>query len=138
MTYSELEFILAEMAEKGWVNLPAKQHYENGVKASFEFWNTAMPQNYLTETAAYTGDKLVLIAEQKWLAFFWNGFEAWNDFKRTGLPQLKPSEGNTNGNKIPSRLIYPSIEQSVNRDNYQKASNLLGGDNINSKMWWQN
>lgn len=138
MSYSELQFILAEMAEKGWVSGQAKTHYDNGVTASFEYWETPMPADYLTQTAAYTTGNLTLIAEQKWLANFWNGFEAWNDFKRTGLPELKPSENNVNQNRIPNRLIYPSIEQSINRENYTKAAEMIGGDNINSKMWWQN
>lgn len=137
MNYSELQFILAELSEKGVISGSAKTHYENGVKASFDFWKTTMPANYLTTTAAYSEANPTLIAEQKWLANFWNGFEAWNDFKRTKLPVLKPAESNNNENKIPNRLIYPSIEQSVNPENYSKAAQQIGGDNINSKMWWQ-
>lgn len=137
MNYSELMFILAEAAEKGWIGESAKIYYENGVRASFDFWQVPMPSDYLTKEAAYNGTNPKLIAEQKYLAQFMNGFEAWNDFKRNHLISLAPAENNQNNNRIPNRLKYPSIEQSVNPENYQKAVSKLGADDINAKIWWQ-
>lgn len=136
ITYSEIQFLLAEAAEKGWIASDPKMHYENAVKASFDFWKVSMPIDFLASKAKYTFPNAELIAEQKWIAFFGNGFEAWNDYKRTGLPKLLPSKDNANSNKIPVRLLYPSIEQSINGENYKSATTQIGGDNINSKLWW--
>lgn len=136
MSYSELEFILAEAAERGWISSSPKMHYDKAVTANFNFWGVQMPADYLTVKAAYTSPNLKLIAEQKYIALFGNGFEAWNDYKRNKLLDLKPAVNNFNDNKIPVRLQYPSIEQSVNIENYKTAVQQLGGDNINAKLWW--
>ena len=36
--YAEQEFLIAEAISRGWVTGDAKQHYENGVRASMEFY----------------------------------------------------------------------------------------------------
>jgi hypothetical protein len=32
--------------------------------------------------------------------------------------------------------MYPSLEQSVNGSNYQSAAQSIGGDDINTRVWW--
>ena len=37
LSYAEVEFILAEASVRGWISSDAETHYENGIRASFEF-----------------------------------------------------------------------------------------------------
>jgi hypothetical protein len=37
---------------------------------------------------------------------------------------------------MPSRFEYPISVRISNPDNYQQAAEGMGGDNINSKVWW--
>ncbi|MBK7870340.1 MAG: SusD/RagB family nutrient-binding outer membrane lipoprotein [Saprospiraceae bacterium] len=140
MTNAELQFLLAEAAEKGLITADAATYYNNGIKASFEFYGLTANDTYLNQpTVAYTGtqqEKLVKIGTQKWIAFFYTGLEAWFDWRRTGIPALQPSVDNQNEDRIPVRFIYPIIEQGLNGDNRAEAVNRQGADDINTKMWY--
>ena len=137
LSYSEQAFILAEAAERDMINGDAKNYYETAVAASFEQWGVAMPADFLTDKAPYEAGNLGRIYEQKWLALYHSGVESWFDWKRTGQPAfIQAGPGNVNNGRVPVRLMYPSLEQSVNAANYQDASARIGGDNINSRVWW--
>lgn len=140
MTYAELNFLLAEAAEKGLINGDASKFYQEGIKASFDFYGLSVDNTYLNQTdVAYTGtqqEKLVKIGTQKWIAFYYQGMEAWFDWRRTGIPALKAGPSNQNNNLIPVRFIYPIIEQGLNGDNRKAAVDRQGADNINTKMWY--
>ncbi len=151
MNYAELQFIIAEAREKGMITTgSADTYYANGINANFDYWksivpvqynvNVNMPAGYLTQAAvAYTGtqtDKLSKIALQKWIALYFNGLEAWFDWRRTGMPEIVPGASNLNGNRVPVRYIYPLSEQSLNGANRMKAVAAQGGtDDLNTKMW---
>jgi hypothetical protein len=140
MTYAELQFILAEAAEKGITNSNAENFYLTGMAASFDFYGTSPPQGYYEQSnIAYNGsraEKLKKIGEQKWAALFYNGLEAWFDWRRTNIPVLVPSVTNQNDNKIPARFIYPIIEQALNGENRKAAVTRQGADNLNTLVWW--
>ena len=140
MQFAELQFILAEAAQRGLITGDAKAYYESGVAASFEYWDTDQDMAaYLAQTGVAYDGNLETIITQKWLASFLVGMEAWYDFRRTGLPSvIVPGPDNVNGDVVPVRFIYPDVEQSLNGDNYQQAVSALGGDdNINAKGWWE-
>ena len=138
MQYAELQFILAEAAQKGWITGNAQDYYENGVRASFNYWNVTMPDDYLTrDGVAYDGD-LETIMTQKWLASFLVGFEAWYDYRRTGLPTfIIPGPDNVNNDVVPVRFFYPGDQQTLNTANYEAAVARQGPDDINTKVWWE-
>lgn len=137
MLYSELQFALAEAAQRGLVTGSAQQYYEEGIRASFEYFNTFFPPTYLTQSGvAYTGD-LEQIITQKWLASMLVGYEGWFNYRRTGFPVLTPAIDNTNNNQIPVRYRYPDNEKAVNPSNYEAASTRIGGDTYDSKGWWE-
>jgi len=142
MTYAELQFLLAEAAEKGLISGDAKAYYEHGVNASFEFYGLSTPAAYLTRTeVAYTGsqvEKLSKIGFQKWVSLYFQGLEAWFDWRRTGIPALVPGISNQNDDKIPVRFRYPIIEQALNGSSYKEAIQRQGPDDLNSKMWHLN
>ncbi len=140
MSYSELMFLQAEAAKKEWITGDAKKMYEAGVKANLE--KNGVGDKYddyiATPFAAYNdGSALEKIGNQKWLALFGQGTETWTEWRRTGIPALTPAiDGNIN--EIPSRIQYPSIEQSVNKDNYNAAVSSQGPDLLTTKVWWMN
>jgi hypothetical protein len=140
MTYAELQFVLAEAAEKGLVTGDAKTYYENGIHASFGFYALTTPAGYLTlPNVDYTGtqaQKLEKIGTQKWVSLFYQGLEAWFDWKRTNYPTLAPAVDNQNNDKIPVRFIYPINEQALNAQSRSLAVQTQGADDINTKVWW--
>lgn len=139
MTAAELNFLLAEAAARGLIAQDAKALYETAVGLSFDQWGVPMPDDFLSAKAPYEAGNLDNLYEQKWLALYHCGIEAWLDWKRTGKPGfLQAGPGNVNNGLVPVRLMYPSLEQSVNAANYQAASQRIGGDNINSRVWWDN
>jgi len=151
MTYAELQFILAEARQKGMITTgDAATYYSNGVTANFNYWKSIvpaaynlaidMPVGYMAQTnVALTGtddEKLAKIALQKWIALYFNGLEAWFDWRRTGMPAITPGPANLNGNKVPIRYIYPLREQSLNGKNRTAAVQRQGNtDDLNTKMW---
>jgi len=147
MTYSELQFLMAEARHKNLITTgTAAEYYNNGIKASFEF-NYVNTDDYVLnedDYIAYIAQSSVAynpasglqkIAEQNWIALYCQGLESWTEQRRTGFPELElPIEAQLD--EIPSRYIYPIIEKSVNATNYNAASAAMGGDLMTSKFWW--
>ena len=140
MTYAELQFLLAEAAQKGLISGNAESYYINGINASFDFYGIIPEAAYFAQPeVAYTGshdELLEKIGTQKWISLFFQGLEAWFDWRRTGYPNLTPAVDNQNNNMIPSRFIYPIIEQSLNGNNRATAVARQGEDDLNSRVWW--
>ncbi|MDZ7845434.1 MAG: SusD/RagB family nutrient-binding outer membrane lipoprotein [Owenweeksia sp.] len=135
MQYAELQFALAEAAERGYIGGSAQSYYEAGIEASFEYYGVTLPAGYFSRPAvALSGtENLTKILTQKWLSLITCGHEAWFNVRRTGIPHLKPGPDNLNSDRYPVRYLYPEGEQATNSENYQKAAGRIGGDNINSK-----
>ncbi|MDC3253368.1 SusD/RagB family nutrient-binding outer membrane lipoprotein [bacterium] len=142
ISYAEVQFILAEARLNDWITTStAQEYFESGITANFDYWGISMPADFLTRTDVAWNDSMERLMEQKWIAMFFNNtLEMWGDHKRTGLPSLVPgplATTVTNG-AIPTRVFYPSLEQSVNSANYSAASSSIGGDIITAKHWYQN
>ena len=107
--------------------------------ASFDYYGVNMPADYLTQaTVALDGSEdLTRILTQKWLSLINCGHEAWFNIRRTGIPILEPGPDNLNDGQYPVRYLYPESEQATNSANYAEAASRIGGDNINSKGWWE-
>ncbi len=152
MTFAELQFLLAEAKEKAWISggEPAEVFYRRGIEANIAYHRRNIPVQYnidLTLPEGYFGqpgvayvgtqsEKLYKIALQKWIALFFNGLEAWFDWRRTGMPAIVPGAGNLNNGKVPLRFPYPLSEQSLNAESRSEAVSRQGGtDDINTKMW---
>ena len=78
------------------------------------------------------------IGEQKWIALFPLGYEAWAEWRRIGFPALTAHEFALNPSKqIPLRHAYPSSESTINEESYQAALDLLGGkDDETARIFW--
>jgi hypothetical protein len=142
LDYSETEFLLAEAAERSFIESPAtaETHYNAAITASILNWGgtSAEATAYLSQTdIAYTtaiGTWKEKIGIQSWVALYNNGFEGWTSWRRLDYPILIPFEDAVSG--IPVRLTYPIIEQTLNKSNYASASSAIGSDAVETKLFW--
>lgn len=143
LNYAELQFILAEAALKGFItSSPAKTYYENGVTNAITFWGLTVPPGHLAKPSVAWVDtdtdaqKLEKIITQKYFTLFFTDFQSWFEYRRTGYPNLPMGPGVQNGGKMPTRLVYPVSVQSLNKANYDAAVAAMGGDNMQTRVWW--
>ena len=141
LSYSEIEFLLAEAVERGMnVGGTAQSHYDNAVTASILEWGgtaadaltylaTSMV-NYSTASGTYK-DK---IGNQKYLSLYNRGFDAWTEIRRLDAPVIVAPATAISG--FPVRFSYPSKEQNLNKANYQNAASAIGGDLVTTKLWF--
>ena len=140
---AELQQLLAEAAQKGLIGGSAQEYYHKGIDASFTFnqLSPAIADAYKASNVGQlaTNHELALqqIGNEKWKAIYTQGVEAWTEQRRTGYPILSPAiDGEIN--EIPSRLTYPAIESSINKENYNAAVAAQGADLLTTKLWWDN
>jgi hypothetical protein len=152
MTASEVHFLMAEAALKGWtVAGDAMTHYTMGVTTSFDQHGAKGATDYLADAtstpidyvdafnasnniassitispawdaAASNEENLERIITQKWIAMYPDGQEAWSEFRRTGYPKLFPVVLNFSGGQI-------STEEQIKRINFpasEKDGNPTG------------
>ena len=140
MSFAELNLIKAEAALRGVTAAgDAAKAYADGITASLAYYKLAPPADYLTKNALKTDNMAALtqVLEQKWLALFGQGVEAWTEYRRTGIPALTVPKVNYNGGMIPTRLPYPSSEENLNNVNLKLALTAMGGANtMQTKLWW--
>ena len=143
MTYAELLFIKAEAAQRnlgGLTQGQAAQFYLDGIKASMQQWGVSDADitAYLARPdVAYQGGTAGLkqIATQKWIALFTDGGQAWFEWRRTCVPNIKPGPSAI-FNYVPRRLEYPTSEASVNPDNLNAAIAAQGEDVMSTQTYW--
>jgi Starch-binding associating with outer membrane len=145
MPFSEVEFIKAELALKGYTTgKTTKAHYDAGVTASMVQWGaTTKADTFLTkpkvayDATATTEKQLEQIMLQKYYASFFVDYQAWFEKRRTGYPVLPRGTGIPVENKFPSRVPYPTYLQSQNAANLAAAVSSMGGDKSDVKVWWE-
>ncbi|WP_417442917.1 SusD/RagB family nutrient-binding outer membrane lipoprotein [Joostella sp.] len=146
-TYAEVEFMLAEAAIRWGLAGDPEQHYNNGVRAAMEmlslYGESAIIDNakidqYLVDNPYDASNGLELINTQYWAATFLNEYEAYANWRRTGLPNLVPVNysGNETNGTIPRRLTYSTSEQSINKANYDANNAKQGPDLLTTRIWW--
>lgn len=140
---TEVQFYLAEAAERGFSVGDAAEHYNMAVTSSFEFWGLTVEQanDYLAkpEVAYNSANGFDLIATQSWIAYYLRGLIAWNTWRRLDAPELNlPPAPQTNDGQVPKRFTYPVNEQTLNAANYYDAVGMLGsgGDEMGTRIFW--
>ncbi|WP_219226519.1 SusD/RagB family nutrient-binding outer membrane lipoprotein [Pedobacter antarcticus] len=139
-SYAELLFDRAEAAARGFTTENAADLYQQGIKASFRQYNIsdAAAAVYVAQPLAQydPGNYKKSIGEQKWLALFGQGLEAWAERRRLDYPVLKASVNTVLNGEIPVRFIYPGTEQSLNIQSYKNAVASQGPDLLTTKLWF--
>ncbi|HVI47183.1 MAG TPA: SusD/RagB family nutrient-binding outer membrane lipoprotein [Chitinophaga sp.] len=148
MDYAEVEFILAEAVERGYISGSAESHYKNGIRASMEDRGVAAADidPYIARVPYNGGQWKNVIGTQKWIAMYMQGLEGW--FERIRLDIKKPNgdilfvppvDGSLDRDVtvVPTRMTYPVDEQQLNKSNYDKAVQSIGGrDSKAAKHFW--
>ena len=143
LSYAEVQFTLAEAAAREWITNDPKDHYENGIRASFDFYGieSAAQDDYLAHSSVtyIPEDGLEMIVTQKYINFFMNGgWEAFFNHLRTGFPVFDVDGGGIlNNGQVPKRWMYPQSELQLNVENVEAAIGRQygGNDDINGVMW---
>lgn len=147
-TYAEVELLLAEAAKRGWnVGGTAQSHYEAGVRAALMHLSqydatgaitSAQADAYLVANPYNDANALTQINEQYWACTFLNEYEAFANWRRTGIPALTPTTfpGDITNGQIPRRMRYPTGEYSANGNNLSAALSRQGADLNTTHVWW--
>lgn len=159
---AETKFLLAEAYQQGYASGSAKDAFVQGVVLSIEEWYernmTSTPFNTnpwthfkateaptTAEATAYANsvwdkysNKLEAIMTQKWVH---NGLmqshESYTDIRRTGFPKLTypdDTQAQTNRNII-QRVLYPIVEKTNNKANYEANAGSFKDDNSTVLFW---
>lgn len=141
LDYVEAEFYRAEAIERGFtVDGTAQEHYNNAIKASIIGWggSEAAADAYLARPdvayATAAGDWKQKIGFQKWIALYNRPMDGWLELRRLDFPKLTLPVGATSG--FPNRYQYPNNEQQLNPANYTSAAAKVGGDAVETKLFW--
>jgi hypothetical protein len=148
MEYSEVCFLLSEINnwDQAW--------YEKGVRASLEKWGVA-EADIASFVANLPAASQETVLTQKYVALFMQPLEAWSEYRRTGYPKTLIMPGQTytytddlgesteftfdpivDITDLPSRTNYLLNEASINSANVNAAASAIGGDELDSKLWW--
>jgi len=155
LTYSEVLFLEAEAAERGWIpggSAAAATFYTNAITASMQQYGVAPAAitTYLGQAkvgydaaGATLAGHLRQIAYQKWVSLFMQGMESWTEVRRTRIPLLVPGPRAVFGagvaGQIPERLPYDDNESVLNKANLDAAVAAQGftqGNDIQSPLWF--
>jgi hypothetical protein len=141
MSYAEVKFIEAEshLMKSSPDVAAAKAALDEAVRASFlKITSAPVPAAYQAELDtnwASASDKLEVLINEKYIAMYSQSLIPWNDYRRTGYPDLTVVPNgvnafNTNG-EIPRRLPYPQEERLLNPGNIPTST-----PNLQDRFWW--
>jgi len=140
ISYAEVLFDQAEAVARGFIAGNTADFYNQAVTASLQQYGIAnAPITTYINSAAVKYDASNYkksIGNQKWIALFGQGLEAFAEWRRLDYPQLQPAVAGTLNGKIPVRFIYPGTEQSLNGTSYKAAVANQGADVLTTKLWF--
>lgn len=151
LTNAEVQLLLAEASVRGLTSGSAASFYQTGLTDALtslgKFGGGSIPSGTAAAFAAAnplntssTQASLKMINEQIWAttSLFSNFVEAWNNWRRSGFPELTPIkfEGNFSEGKIPRRQPFPTAESATNGESLRSATTRMGGDSWTTKVWW--
>lgn len=153
MLYDEVQFILAEAANKGWSTpMSAEDHFEEAVRQSINNWNPDASSSQVDSYVSAVMDDLAnseftqVLGEQKWIALYFQGIQGWSEWRRLDFeghiqePKGGWQAGQCNNTLWAMRIDYPDGEFSVNEENVRAAANQQfgspEGDIYCNRLWW--
>lgn len=156
LPHSEVELYLAEVEARSWgiqTGADAETHFRNAVLSNIQTLqniqhsvacNPEDVNTYIANIWNSDSDKMKIINMQHYVCNFFNGMEAYANWRRSGYPELVPadrpetdSELKQLGSLIPRRMAYPLVEMNYNKENV--SSHLYEGKNFwGAPVWWDN
>lgn len=137
ISYSEVKFIEAEALER--TGGDGTEALKEAIRANMRFLgvSAAMIDSYLSTIGDAT---IQLIITEKYKALYGQSpIQVWNDYRRTGFPNITANPNGSNGNNpsgiIPRRLLYPISERQSNPDSYEAAVQAQGGHLLDDDIW---
>lgn len=140
LDYSEVQFLKAEAVERGFITGDAEEFYNSAIEASIVYWGGTNEEadDYISQAQvayATAGDSWQeKIGVQKWISLYNRGFEGWSTYRKLGYPELPNAA--VSELPVPNRFTYPVIEASANGSNYTAASEAMGGNTQQAKVFW--
>jgi len=152
LSAAEVNFILAEASERsmgGLTPATAAAYYSAGITASLQQWSAvaataqqisaAAITTYLAQPGVvYQGGVAgqTQIAQQKWIALFTDGGNAWAEWRRTCIPTTVVAGVDATLPTVPRRLEYATLETTVNAESVAAAVTDQGADVLTTRFWW--
>lgn len=146
ISFSELMFMKAEvLLYAGASDGSISPILDQAIDASMTQISTDLSNsNYTTEhsqlsTFLTQEEKLKHIISEAYISYYGHSFnQVWNNYRRTGYPEListgAPSAINTSGS-IPQRFFYPDAAYLSNEQNVQQAIENQGGVDLGNPLW---
>lgn len=141
MSFVEIKFIEAEahLMKAAPDVVAAKAALDQAVSASFlKITEEDVPAAYQADLDARwnaAADKMEVLIDEKYIACYSQSIVTWNDYRRTGYPELVFIDGGTNAfnanGEIPRRLPYPQEERLLNLENLP-----IKTPNLQTRFWW--
>lgn len=136
LTYSEVQFFIAEAIERNFISGDAESAFDDAVTASMNYWGITdggAIDDYLDDNSYDSSNWDESIGWQKWLALYMNGHEAWAEWRRLGHPEL-PVPSAAALNMIPVSWPYPQSEQSRNASALAEVT--TDPNSLTDPVWW--
>lgn len=142
----ESYFLQAEAALLGIGSGSADDLFKRGIRAHMDLYDVDpadiddfVQNEQVAQLNGTVDENLNKVWNQRWLALLNNGYEAWSLVRRTDMiPDQVGDEyltNSTNG-EVPSRLPYPTSENTLNAQNVLTAVTRQGTDVMTTKIWW--
>jgi hypothetical protein len=154
LTFTELQFYLAEAAERGFsVGNSAEYYYNAGItesilggslsgygwgatQADVDAYLARPDVAYATAPDASADGWRQKIGTQSWIASYTRGLVGYTTWRRLDYPVFNVAELIETTADIPTRFTYPVNEQTLNSERWKAASDAIGGDEKTTKIFW--
>lgn len=142
MNAAEVYFLRAEAAYANITGEVAEEMYVLGIQHSMEQYDVAeeVVTDFLNQDVGNLSgteeEQFEKIVTQKYISMFFQGYQGYAEMRRTGYPKVWI--GNEVGvvDNIPRRFTYPEDEYLKNEENVSAAAANIGGDELDTKVWW--
>jgi hypothetical protein len=142
MNAAEVFFLRAEAAFANITGEDAEELYLMGIQHSMEQYNVDESEvaDFLNEEGVVLEgsdeEQFEKIVTQKYIAMFFQGYQGWAEMRRTGYPKVWIGDEKGVVDHIPRRFTYPNDEFLKNEENVAAAASAIGGDELDTKVWW--
>ncbi|WP_413532482.1 SusD/RagB family nutrient-binding outer membrane lipoprotein [Empedobacter brevis] len=137
ISYTEIAFMLAEAAQRGYnVGGSASDYYNKAITSSFlESGIADKADAYIAKHPYDASNWKKSIGVQAYIALYTKAYATWNFTRRLDYPILN-NPSNSLTETIPFRMPYSDQEYLLNKTNVEAAATAIGGDNVSTKLFW--